>query len=385
MTAEWYFEGPEKKLEIDIRCAASVSVAENVESSASSSSSSLIGLRSVPREAWQRLLDSVNATIISEMSNEHCTAYVLSESSLFVYPHKMVIKTCGGTTLLKAVDPFIADILPVYVPDATLEFLLFSRKNYGRPEAQAFPHDSFSSECAFLEERFGQVCGRPCVMGPLNGDHWYMYMVDFTEDQSDFVEHPDVPVDQTLEVMMHELNADVMAKFTQSAWTDSANEEAEVNADSEQLRSKNMANGMVARAVGIEALMKKDGDASDGKVDVMIDENLFTPCGYSMNGLMGREYATVHVTPEQKFSYVSFETNLHCTDYAPLVKRVLNTFKPGRVTVTLFRDRREDIAGRDIHPENRNMEGYVRSMCTMYEFSPKYDLLMIQYKRLPSC
>lgn len=40
-----------------------------------------------------------------------------------------------------------------------------------------------------------------------------------------------------------------------------------------------------------------------------IDDYVFEPCGYSMNGTEGKAFSTIHVTPEDGFSYASFEVN----------------------------------------------------------------------------
>lgn len=47
-----------------------------------------------------------------------------------------------------------------------------------------------------------------------------------------------------------------------------------------------------------------------------------------MNGLALGGFYTIHITPEAHCSYVSFETNIACSDYEALVKQVLNIFKP---------------------------------------------------------
>ena len=51
------------------------------------------------------------------------------------------------------------------------------------------------------------------------------------------------------------------------------------------------------------------------------------------------EYATIHVTPEVAFSYVSFETNRLVENYMELIENVVKTFKPGKLMVTFYATR----------------------------------------------
>ena len=60
-----------------------------------------LGLREVTRNEWSNLLVSAACEILDVRSNEYFDAYLLSESSLFVYPVKIILKTCGTTTLLR--------------------------------------------------------------------------------------------------------------------------------------------------------------------------------------------------------------------------------------------------------------------------------------------
>lgn len=54
-------------------------------------------------------------------------------------------------------------------------------------------------------------------------------------------------------------------------------------------------------------------------------------------------YMTIHITPEQEFSYVSFETNVASSDYADLIARVIETFQPGKFVVTVLANKVRNV------------------------------------------
>ena len=62
----------------------------------------------------------------------------------------------------------------------------------------------------------------------------------------------------------------------------------------------------------------------------------FAPCGFSLNALrpeINEWYATIHVTPEPGFSYVSFETN-YLEELSSQIKKMWSLFCPEEAIIT---------------------------------------------------
>ena len=81
--------------------------------------------------------------------------------------------------------------------------------------------------------------------------------------------------------------------------------------------------------------------------DSRIDAYLFTPCGFSANGVVpspsghgATHYFNVHVTPEPHCYYPTFQTNVPSRqtgrETADVIEQVVGIFKPGRFSITLF-------------------------------------------------
>lgn len=64
-------------------------------------------LRAIPRATIDAFLTLAKCTVISTKHNDKFDSYLLSESSLFIYPTKIILKTCGTTMLLKSVGPIL--------------------------------------------------------------------------------------------------------------------------------------------------------------------------------------------------------------------------------------------------------------------------------------
>ena len=159
-TEQHAFEGPEKVLEIDFVPRPSI---ENDR-----------GCRLITRDQWDTVLTAARASILCSSSNDHLDSYVLSESSLFVYAYKVIIKTCGTTTLLHAVEPLLAITRGLGME---VEWVGYTRKNFEHPADQVFPHSNFNNEVRWLKDHFPE--GHAYVLGPITDDHWFIFVADY--------------------------------------------------------------------------------------------------------------------------------------------------------------------------------------------------------------
>jgi len=74
-----------------------------------------------------------------------------------------------------------------------------------KPSHQGYPHRNFQEEIEFLNAIFPN--GAAYCMGRMNSDCWYLYTLDFPETR--VISQPD----QTLEILMSELDPAVMDQF----------------------------------------------------------------------------------------------------------------------------------------------------------------------------
>ena len=415
------------------------------------------------------MLDLVNCKVLSIVESEDVDAYLLSESSMFVFPHKLILKTCGTTTLLCGL-PRILEIATLFggfarstapagrgiVVAAAPYRVFYSRKNFLFPDRQRGPHRSWRDEVKALDKLF--VGGSAYMIGKMNGEHWYLYLTEpYTmltppaspteadsppETQTNILTLPSVAQakngaeicdgeDETLEVLMTDLDeenakqfyledasavAESQFRYFQGGHQDHVDVFSNTSSDTgdsllneeafpEELTTEGHALGtVVSDSCGLSDVYPKSKYP-----DSRIDAYLFTPCGFSANGVIpapdgatGTHYFTVHVTPEPNCSYASFETNVPACqkgrETAEIVQHVVDIFKPGRFTVTLFEAKAsyEDKVGCDLdalfeikalerqaarrHAKMDHITGYRRVDRIVHDLDG-YDLVFRYYER----
>ncbi|KAJ7925152.1 S-adenosylmethionine decarboxylase [Mycena leptocephala] len=349
------FEGPEKLLEIWF----APSVADLDDSA-----SPKCGLRRVDSSVWEEMLDIVKCKVLSVVHGDEMDAYLLSESSFFVSPHRLILKTCGTTLNLLGL-PRILEIAATQANLPRVYRCFYSRKSFMFPERQLGPHRDWKHEVEFLDNIFPN--GAAYTVGKVNGDHWLLYITG-PPDSEPILNSPS-------SILMSDL-----APAARQPFFPSSDPEDTPSIDAQALST----------SLGISDIFPSHLTA--------LDAYSFSPCGYSanalikwgtdpvskINGTVGEGYYTIHVTPEEGWSYASFECNVPLPSSRPapqdpktipdllsLIRRVVTIFQPGRLSLTLF------ISSED--NENDDGEKYKRTDKINYEFGG-YDLAFASFE-----
>lgn len=236
---------------------------------------------------WESVMNACGAGIISRMSNDYLDAYILSESSLLVWDDHIQVSTCGTTNLLNAVEPIFN-----LVPKDRTNFFFYGRKNLQFPDDQ---ESDFNIDVARAAAYFPGASG---CLGAADSDHFHYFCWRSTDALSENESY--------IKVMMTDLDPAVGNLFCR--------ENVENTSDAE-------------RRSGLTALFSKG---------VRIDNCLFSPVGYSANGIRKDRYLTVHITPQRACSYASFETTFTDIPYIDLILKSVSIFKPAAFsTVTI--------------------------------------------------
>lgn len=306
------FEGPEKKLEIVLF-------------------SPQAGLRANRDGRWDKVVRASRAQIISKTSTRYLDAYLLSESSLFVWQDRIIMITCGNTTPTTAL-PAILGI----VDKSNVELVYYQRKKNICPTKHL---SNFKDDLACLEPYFP---GKNYRFGPADRDHVNVF----------YSSHSKISTKQgtTLQVLMHDLDPAVMKIFMSSN------------------------SGTAAQAERLSGLDKIHPQT-------ITDSYLFSPYGYSLNGISETNYFTIHVTPQPDASYASFETTIIEDDYPKIIEDIISIFRSEIVSLVLTTTSRneQNIALHDTVVGV--VPGYDLTKKTLYELEYGHAITFLSYVR----
>jgi S-adenosylmethionine decarboxylase len=249
-----FFEGSEKKVEVTL----------------SDINYSLIN--DLPDSFWYELISCSDAKILSKIQNDQCKAFILSESSLFVWHNRFVILTCGVTHLVNSVEFFIQKM-----GEQSIAYLTYQRKNeyYSQAQPSCFGDD--------VKRLNSYIKGNALRFGEMDSHHTFLfYQEEVTQRKRS---------NQSYEFLAYQIS-------------DNA---------SNQLTRRNLPHHEIREFLQLDELLK----------GFEIDDHVFEPYGYSVNAIKGNRYITIHVTPQAESSYVSVESNINLSYLIPTFLQVL--------------------------------------------------------------
>ena len=247
-----FYEGAEKRLEI---CTAT------------------INLLDFPHDFWETFVKQAGAYILSAMQHQSSKAFLLSESSLFIWPNKLLLITCGDTHILNSALFFLQQVTLKEITS-----LIFQRHQTLRPEKQK---SQFMDDCAILNK---QLAGEIKMLQKNYSGLLY--------------QHGTVPLSNATQqiLMLHQLKSDFAQQLQKG--------------------------GVPVQWINNQLALKHFFPQFN------IDAFSFKPRGYSVNAIANDHYFTLHITPEKLSTYLSFESNLESSLLTDFFTFLGALFKP---------------------------------------------------------
>ena len=234
----------------------------------------------------ERLCECVGVNIVSRLVHSDgeglCHSYVLSESSLFIWPHKIVMLTCGSTPLCNALL-WLIDSVDV----KSIAAVTFVRKHEYQAQLQL---SQFSDDSDRL-------------IATLGGQQWQLGQAPLTMAVYRYVNPSITKINEAFfGLSMYHIDADLALAFRQQS-----------------VAGQGVAVSDSRHVLAITLCLP----------DLVYDDHVFSPYGYSLNGVRQQHYVSLHISPQTQMSYVSFESNLDNSEYhAAILSALIRLFKP---------------------------------------------------------
>jgi S-adenosylmethionine decarboxylase len=243
-----------------------------------------LNLLQFPDIFWQQMVEQAGAFIISKIENIQLKAYLLSESSLFIWHNKLLLITCGNTHLVKA-----AQFFQKQFNKRVIQSLLFHRHQAQLPDLQK---SSFAQDTVLLKTH-------------LQGEtkHW---QGNYRGDLFLFGESPTGAVKTKQILMLHGLCGDFACS----------------------LQSGSVSQQLIASRLAVLRFFPC----------LQTDQFTFSPKGYSLNALAGEQYLTLHITPEKLSTYLSVESSFKAQVMQPFNEHLHALFRPQQSHLMSFID-----------------------------------------------
>ncbi len=241
-------------------------------------------LKDIDNGFWHQMISACQASILSTTETTECKAFILSESSLFIWNSRLLILTCGTAPLIKAIEFFIRSFLKVPLQ------IIYQRQ---QERSTAKQLTTFNQDVIQLNQYFS---GQRSTLHTENMANQHIY-VGWSKQISAHHENIALKPKAKYEWCGYELSTHVCKQLIKPDTTSAA----------------------------IRNFLKLSDWFKKQKVAWTIDDYCFSPYGYSLNAVSDQQFVTLHLTPQSPVSYISVSSD---GDISSLITLLIGIFQP---------------------------------------------------------